>query len=100
MTDGRLADKVVIITGGTSGIGRASARLFGREGAKVVIGARSEAAGESIVQTIKQEERGDALFVRTDVALPEQVETLVNRTHAGLCQGLSRCRRRFLRHAP
>lgn len=80
MTSGRLADKVVIITGGTSGIGKASSLLFGREGAKLVIGARNEQAGESIVQTIKQDGQGDALFVKTDVAHPEQVENLVQRT--------------------
>lgn len=77
MTSGRLADKVVILTGGTSGIGRASARLFGREGAKVVIGARNEQAGASIVQTIQEDGRGEALFVKTDVSRPEQVENLV-----------------------
>ncbi len=79
MAKGRLAEKVVIITGGTSGIGKASSLLFGREGAKVVIGARNERAGESIVRTIKQDGQGDALFVPTDVARPEQVEHLVHR---------------------
>ncbi len=77
MTSGRLTDKVVILTGGTSGIGRASARLFGREGAKVVIGARNEQAGASIVQTIQEDGHGEALFVKTDVSRPEQVENLV-----------------------
>lgn len=80
MTNGRLANKVVIITGGTSGIGKASSLLFGREGAKVVIGARNEPAGGNIVQTIRQDGRGDALFVKTDVAHPGQVESLVQRT--------------------
>jgi len=77
MTSGRLADKVVILTGGTSGIGRASARLFGREGAKVVIGARNEQAGASIVQTIQEDGCGEAFFVKTDVSRPEEVENLV-----------------------
>lgn len=77
MTSGRLAEKVAIITGGTSGIGKASTLLFAREGAKVVIGARNEQAGASIVQKIQEGERGEALFVKTDVSCPEDVENLI-----------------------
>ena len=77
MVKGKLAGKVAIITGGNSGIGRASAKLYGREGAKVIIGARNERTGTSIVKEIKDEGRGDALFVKTDVSRPEEVENLV-----------------------
>jgi NAD(P)-dependent dehydrogenase (short-subunit alcohol dehydrogenase family) len=80
MTTGRLSDKVVIITGGTSGIGKDSSLLLAREGAKVVIGARNERSGQSVVETIQEDGRGDALFVKTDVAWPEEVERLVYRT--------------------
>ncbi len=80
MTSGKLEDKVVILTGGTSGIGRAAARLFCREGAKVVIGARNEEAGASVVQEVKEEGKGEALFIKTDVSVPEQVENLINKT--------------------
>lgn len=80
MTAGRLQDKVVILTGGTSGIGKASALLFAREGATVVIGARSEQAGRDLVAEIEGDGRGQALFVKTDVAKPEQVESLVQQT--------------------
>jgi NAD(P)-dependent dehydrogenase (short-subunit alcohol dehydrogenase family) len=80
MIAGRLTDKVVIITGGTSGIGKDASLLLAHEGAKVVIGARNERSGDSVVETIKQDGRGDALFVKTDVAQPEDVERLVNRT--------------------
>ena len=80
MTAGRLQDKVVILTGGTSGIGKASAQLFARDGATVVIGARSEDAGREIVAAIEQDGRGKGLFVKTDVAQPEQVEHLVQQT--------------------
>jgi len=80
MTAGRLQDKVVILTGGTSGIGKASAQLFAREGATVVIGARNEQAGKEIVAAIEQDGRGKGLFVKTDVAQPEQVEHLVQQT--------------------
>ena len=78
MTSGKLEAKVVILTGGTSGIGRAAVRLFCREGAKVVIGARNEEAGASVVQEVQEEGRGEALFIKTDVSVPEQVENLVN----------------------
>jgi meso-butanediol dehydrogenase/(S,S)-butanediol dehydrogenase/diacetyl reductase len=80
MPNDRLKDKVAIITGGNSGIGRASARLFGREGAKVAIGARNEQTGMSIVEEIKGDRFGDAIFIKTDVARPEDVENLINRT--------------------
>jgi meso-butanediol dehydrogenase/(S,S)-butanediol dehydrogenase/diacetyl reductase len=77
MKDGKLADKVVIITGGNSGIGRASSILFAHEGARVVIGARNEASGESVVREIKKDGRGEALFVKTDVSQPGDIENLV-----------------------
>lgn len=80
MAVGRVQDKVVVLTGGTSGIGRASVELFCREGAKVVIGARSEDVGEEIVAQIKADGRGEAVFVRTDVSVPSQVENLVVQT--------------------
>jgi NAD(P)-dependent dehydrogenase (short-subunit alcohol dehydrogenase family) len=80
MTNGRLAGKVVIITGGNSGIGRASARLFAREGAKVAIGARNEQTGTSVVQEIEQSGLGEAIFIKTDVSKPEEVENLVQRS--------------------
>ena len=80
MTTGRLQDKVVILTGGTSGIGRAAVKLFCQHGAKVVIGARNEAAGAEIVQEVKENGVGEAFFVKTDVSVPEQVENLVEQT--------------------
>jgi NAD(P)-dependent dehydrogenase (short-subunit alcohol dehydrogenase family) len=83
MNAGRLSERVVIITGGTSGIGRDASLLFAREGAKVVIGARNERAGESVVQAIKRDGRGDAFFIKTDVAEPGDVERLVERAVDG-----------------
>jgi NAD(P)-dependent dehydrogenase (short-subunit alcohol dehydrogenase family) len=80
MTAGRLQDKVVILTGGTSGIGKASAQLFAREGATVVIGARNDRAGRKLVAEIEADGQGQAVFVKTDVAQPEQVERLVRKT--------------------
>jgi len=71
-------DKVAIVTGGSTGIGRATALLFARHGAKVVIGdVNSE--GRETVETIKRE-AGSALFVETDVREAQQVERLVATT--------------------
>jgi NAD(P)-dependent dehydrogenase (short-subunit alcohol dehydrogenase family) len=64
----RLKDKVALITGGTSGIGEATALLFSKEGAKVAITGRNQERGAAIVQQIKQH-AGDALFIRADVSL-------------------------------
>ena len=80
MANDKLANKVVIITGGNSGIGRASAVLFAREGAKVVIGARNVMTGQSVVEEIKKEGHGEACFIKTDVANPEEVKNLVDTT--------------------
>lgn len=80
MPNDKLAGKVAIITGGNSGIGRASARLFAREGAKVAIGARNEKTGRSIVEEIKQDGFGEAIFIKTDVTQSEDVKNLVEKT--------------------
>jgi NAD(P)-dependent dehydrogenase (short-subunit alcohol dehydrogenase family) len=72
-------DKVALVTGGNSGIGRAAAIAFAGEGARVVIAARRVSEGEETVQMI-QETGGDALFVRTDVAQRDAIETLLQRT--------------------
>ncbi len=60
---GRLKGKVAIITGANSGIGRATARLFGREGAKVVCCDIQETISPRIDQLIKEKEGGEALFL-------------------------------------
>jgi len=67
--------KVVLVTGGSSGIGRATALMFARHGAKVVIG-DVDLAGEKTVDAIKRE-KGEAIFVQTDVRNAEQVRNLV-----------------------
>jgi NAD(P)-dependent dehydrogenase (short-subunit alcohol dehydrogenase family) len=67
--------KVVLITGGSSGIGRATSLLFARHGAKVVIGDVNP-EGRKTVEAIKRE-GGAALFVETDVRDAPQVENLV-----------------------
>jgi NAD(P)-dependent dehydrogenase (short-subunit alcohol dehydrogenase family) len=64
----RLKDRVALITGGTSGIGEATALLFSKEGAKVAITGRNRERGAAVVQQIKQQ-GGDALFIRAHVSL-------------------------------
>ncbi len=73
----RFTDKVALITGASSGIGRETALAFAREGAKVVIGNRREKEGKDVVAEISAA-GGDALFVRTDVAKDEEVKALVD----------------------
>lgn len=75
----RLTSEVAIITGGNSGIGRATAELFAREGAKVVVAARSKKRGEEAAREI-QRAGGDALFVATDVRRPSDVRRMVRKT--------------------
>ena len=76
---GRLEAKIAIITGATSGIGEASAKLFAREGAKVVVVGRNKDRGESIVAEI-HEAGGEALFVQADVSKESQCKHMIDRT--------------------
>jgi NAD(P)-dependent dehydrogenase (short-subunit alcohol dehydrogenase family) len=72
-------NKVVLVTGATSGIGRATAIAFGQAGAKVAVAGRREEEGAQVVREIEQA-GGEALFVRTDVAREADVQTLVAKT--------------------
>jgi NAD(P)-dependent dehydrogenase (short-subunit alcohol dehydrogenase family) len=75
---GRLEDKVAIITGANSGIGRASARLFAREGARVVCCDIQETISPRIDQLIKQD-GGEAIFAKIDVTQQEDCDRMVAR---------------------
>src|SRR5580658_4031560 len=71
-----LANKVAIVTGGASGIGRATAELFVEEGANVVIADVNDALGEEVAGTLG----AAAAFKRTDVSDPQQIQDLVDFT--------------------
>jgi NAD(P)-dependent dehydrogenase (short-subunit alcohol dehydrogenase family) len=73
---GRLDGKVAVVTGGASGIGRASAKALAAEGARVIVGDVAEERGESAAQEIR-DAGGEATFVRADVTKMSDVEALV-----------------------
>lgn len=75
----RLNGKNAIITGGGSGIGRSTALLFAKEGARVAVSDIDPENGEETVRLIKKE-GGTAFFQPTDVSLAEQVQSLIEET--------------------
>jgi NAD(P)-dependent dehydrogenase (short-subunit alcohol dehydrogenase family) len=73
--------QVALVTGGSSGIGRATALAFAARGARVVVASRRDAASRETVELIRQA-GGEARFVRTDVTRAAEVEALVGATIA------------------
>jgi NAD(P)-dependent dehydrogenase (short-subunit alcohol dehydrogenase family) len=78
---GRMDGKVTLVTGAGSGIGRAAAVAFAREGAKVVAADVDVAGGQETIRLI-QEQGGEATFVKADVSQAAQVEDMVQKTVA------------------
>jgi NADP-dependent 3-hydroxy acid dehydrogenase YdfG len=76
MTEG-IKDKIVVVTGASSGLGEATARLLSAQGATVVLGARRADRLQSLAKDIEAR-GGKALAVATDVTQPEQVKALVD----------------------
>jgi NAD(P)-dependent dehydrogenase (short-subunit alcohol dehydrogenase family) len=74
----RLDGKVALVTGGGSGIGRASAVALAREGAKVAIADISVEGGEETVNLIQQA-NGEAIFIKTDVSSAKEVKALITK---------------------
>jgi len=76
-----LQNKVALVTGGTSGIGRATAIAFGAAGAKVVFSGRREAEGEETAALIR-DTGAECLFVRSDISDEAEIQALVEKTIA------------------
>ena len=76
---GKLEDKVAIVTGATSGMGRDSAKLFAAEGAKVVVTGRTEERAKAVVDDIKAE-GGEAIYVIADMANLDDIQKIFDTT--------------------
>ena len=72
----KIKDKIAIVTGAGSGIGKATALIFAKEGAKVVVANRRVDKGEATVAEIKNL-GGEAIFIQTDVSQWEEVKRMV-----------------------
>lgn len=75
----KLKNKVAVITGGTSGIGKATVLRFCEEGAKVVIVGRNKERGDALVETVKKK-GGEAYFVQADMSNPADLDNLLQKT--------------------
>lgn len=75
----KLKDRVAIVTGAGSGIGRETAREFAREGAKVVVSDFLKETGEETADIIRKE-NGTAIFIQADASKEQDIENLVNKT--------------------
>src|SRR5437763_14281491 len=78
-TNMRLKDKVALITGGTSGIGEATALLFAREGARLAITGRNSDRGSQVMAWIK-DGGSEGIFIRADVSLSSDCQRVIEET--------------------
>ena len=77
----QFAGRVVLVTGGNAGIGRATAAEFARQGAQVVVSGRREKEGRGVVAEIEAS-GGEAIFIKTDVSKESDVKAMIERTLA------------------
>ncbi|SHI30427.1 NAD(P)-dependent dehydrogenase, short-chain alcohol dehydrogenase family [Mesonia phycicola] len=75
----QLKNKVALVTGAGSGIGKAVAVLYAKEGAKVIINDINEENGQLVVNQIKSQ-GGEAFFIEADVSKEEDIQNLINKT--------------------
>ncbi len=80
MMEGVLQGKVIVVSGGTKGVGRAAAEEFARQGAKVVIGGRDEASALKSIRVMKTY-GSEGLFVYTDLTKVEDCRHLIDAAH-------------------
>ena len=76
----RLKDKVIVISGGTKGVGKAMAEVCGREGAKIVIGGRDEKTAKEALRSIKIY-GSDGIFVHTDLLDVKNCKNLFDKAY-------------------
>jgi NAD(P)-dependent dehydrogenase (short-subunit alcohol dehydrogenase family) len=74
----RLKNKICLITGAGSGIGKETALLFAREGASVVVNDFNASSGEETVRLIN-ENNGEAIFMKADVTNPKEIEVMIDK---------------------
>ena len=72
----RLRNKVAIVSGGASGIGEGTVRLFAQEGAQVVVADINETLGRKVAEEVRQA-GGDATFIRLDVSREEEWDSAI-----------------------
>jgi NAD(P)-dependent dehydrogenase (short-subunit alcohol dehydrogenase family) len=77
----QFAGRVVLVTGGNAGIGRATAAEFARQGAQVVVSGRREKEGRGVVAEIEAS-GGEAIFIKADVSKESDVKAMIERTLA------------------
>jgi NAD(P)-dependent dehydrogenase (short-subunit alcohol dehydrogenase family) len=73
-------NKIVIVTGGTKGIGEGCARMFADAGAKVVFCAREQEEGDALANELNSSGRGEAHFIKCDVSKPDELRNLISQT--------------------
>ena len=76
---GDMSDKVVVVTGGNSGIGEATVHAYAREGASVAIMARRSEEGTKVKDFVRNQ-GGTAEFIECDVSKPDAIKEAVNKT--------------------